>query len=285
MLDSPFNKTPARSPSRFRAATHTAIVVIAAVGSIATSPARWHVAAPPVTKAAVGKGQLVTVEASAEPTVTMLNGAISRKARPEGPAGAWSGRANYFVPPSETLSSVEIMGTCGGGLCTKCVPPPGAFARIVSAVDVVPWVIEASAAPTNLELTTPGTTVSFRIVVAATRPPALTVNLAAPIAGGFAASEMPGNPYVDPKDDPQSTTKRYAFSVAWYRDGQAAAGPISTAWTPVVTISGYCQEAGPCVAPASERVTVLSVDGPPSTGAPVPTQSAQIAAPPASARP
>jgi hypothetical protein len=263
----PSLNTTARPHSRLRALVHAAVVVIAAVGSIATSPARWHVAAAPVAKASIGKGQLVTIEASAEPTVTIGNGAIGRRARPEGPAGAWTGRADYFIPASEMLTSAEIMGTCSGGFCSKCEPPPGAFARAVSIVEVVPWVIEASSTPANIELTTANSTVSFRVVVAATRPPAFAVKLAAPIAAGFYASEMPGNPYIDPKDDPQAATKRYAFSVAWSKDSQGAAGPISGVWTPIVTISGYCKDSGPCIAPASERVTIVSVEGPPGSGA------------------
>ncbi|MDI1446275.1 hypothetical protein [Polyangium sp. 6x1] len=263
---------------------HGAVVLIAAVGSIATSPPRWHVAATPAAKASSGKGQLVTIEASAGPTVMAGNGSIGRLLRPEGQAGAWTGRADYFVPPSEALTSVGITGTCsGGGSCAKCEPPPTAFVRIVSTVEVEPWVLDASSTPANIDLTAPESRPSFRVVVAATRPPALAVKLAAPMAAGFYVSEMPGNPYVDPKDDPQAATKRYAFSVSWYRDTQAA-GPWVGAWTPSVTISGYCKEPGPCVVPASESVTILSIEGPPGSGA-ASTSPPRGAAPAGSAGP
>lgn len=271
-----------QSRPRLRALAHTAVVVAAAIGSIATSPLRWHVAASPVAKPSSGKGQLLTIEASAVPTVTTGNGPITRRLRPEGIARPWIGRANYFVPPTEVLTSVEIEGVCGGG-CSKCEPPPGAFARVASVVEVVPWTIDASAKPTNLELNGPSDMPSYRIVVEATRPPALVIT-PAPKDTGFYLFEMPDNPYVDPKDDPKAPTKRYAFSIKWSKASQSGAAPISATWTPTASIYGYCTEPGPCVAPNSERVTILSVEGPPGSGAASSTP-ASVAAPVGSAGP
>jgi hypothetical protein len=269
MSQSSPNTTPPSHP-RLRTLANAAVVLFAAFASIATSAPRWHVAATtPVAKASSGKGQLVTIEASAEPTVRAENGPITRRLRPEGQAGAWTwtGRANYFVPPSEVLKSVVVEGICNNSsLCSKCEPPPGAFARIVSSVEVLPWVLDASSKPMNITMSAAENDASFRVRVAATRPPALAITLAAPIDASFSASEAPG--LVDPKDDdPKTGMKGYAFSVTWYRNSKASADRISGTWTPNVTISGYCQEPGPCVAPTSERVTILSVEGPPGTGA------------------
>jgi hypothetical protein len=255
----------ARSHSRFRAPAHAVIVVIAAVGSIATTPARWHVSAPSVATTKNGKGQLVTIEASAEPKVTVENGAVARRVLPEGPqGGAWTGRADYFVPPSETLKSVEVIGICTGGLCTKCEPPPGAFARIASTVDVESWTLDTSAPPATINLNAPENDASFRVIIAATRPPAIAVKLATPIALGFHSSEVPGT--LDPKDD-RPDMKRYAYNITWYKNSQGASGSLSSEWTLTATISGYCKEPGPCVAPTSERVNIVSFQGPPGSGA------------------
>lgn len=250
--------------SRFRAPAHTVVVVLAALASIATSPARWQVTAPPVPKPAGGKGQLVTIEASSVPHVSVANPSMSRRLRPENDSAAWTGRAQYFVPPSELLKSVEITGTCGGGFCSKCVPPPGAFARVVSAVDVEPWTIDATLPPIKVDMPTPSVYPGYDVVVEATRTPTLMVKLGAPIAGGFYVSESYVTPSPSPSTESQPALKRYRFGMSWYRESNAV-GPVSGTWTPIATIAGYCQEAGPCVAPANERVAIVAVEVPPGT--------------------
>ena len=122
-----------------------AMVLVAALASIATSPLRWKLAAPPPTiVATAGHGEVLVVEASQEPTVSIERGVASRYAPRRGGAGAaWTTSGEFFVPFGWSVAKIEIMGSCGGGLCSsRCVPPPTAFVR-VARVDVVDtWSLE-----------------------------------------------------------------------------------------------------------------------------------------------
>src|SRR5689334_15731896 len=114
---------------RLRRLATRAVIVVAALASIATSPPKWSISAPVPSGAPSGaKGTVVTIEASQEPSVARrrVGGSHEIEVHPENPP--WSGSGAYYLPPGFELVRVEIGGRCtsGGGLCSGCDPPPGA---------------------------------------------------------------------------------------------------------------------------------------------------------------
>src|SRR5579883_698551 len=123
-------------------------VVVAAFAVIATSPARWSIAADPVTvPPAPSSATLVTVEASQLPSVSSRTASgewaqvppldvVSRT--------AWPGRADYLVPVGQTFDAARITGICENqGMCTgSCGKPAGAFVRIAHIESVSEWRVD-----------------------------------------------------------------------------------------------------------------------------------------------
>lgn len=128
------------------------VLVAASLALIATSPARWTVAGTitgPMA-ASPGRALLLSIDASQDPRI-QATGFPSTSAE-TGVAPCLErfggGRMTCLLPPSATLTTVDLRGACGG--CSKCVPPPGAFVKAESKeVDV--WIDgDTSATPATL---------------------------------------------------------------------------------------------------------------------------------------
>lgn len=120
-----------RAEPRLSTWSRRAVLVVAALASIATSRARWHVAAtlpPPLPVTA--KGTLVTVEASQEPEVHSREGTAIDKPCAREEKTPWKGRGTYALKPGAELVYVSIGGYCSGGLCSRCEEPPASFVRV-----------------------------------------------------------------------------------------------------------------------------------------------------------
>jgi hypothetical protein len=211
-------------------------LVIAALASIATSPLRWHVAAPVVSVTGTpGHGRVVVVEASVEPRVMIKSAlGIERAASRHAAAGtAWSGSDEYFVPPGWSLTSADIQGTCGGGLCSsKCVPPPGAFVRI-ARVDVADtWTVEDTfVAPVTFA---PGAAVSQLVVQVDSSG---GVDVSAEPAPGTSPLAGMGTPVV--YETTSSASVMRTFTVNLY--ASSVATPTTIDFAVSATMHGICR--------------------------------------------
>jgi hypothetical protein len=231
-----------------------AVVVLAALASIATSQARWSLEAkapPGISPGA--KGTLLTVEASREPYVSRRRpggGAVLATARED--TAPWSNSGAYYLPPGFELSAVTISGhDCGsgGGMCSACEPPPGSFVRIANVEPVAPWSLSTDGAELIAHADNAGKTTSFTVEIDAGRP----VDLEAVATSGDVARALPSI-YQEPKAGDASRTQR--FNVTWYPKDDK---PADVHWIPRATVHGYCKGAGECRAPAGESVTIVSV--------------------------
>jgi hypothetical protein len=86
---------------------------------------------------------LLIVGASHEPEVKVKRNAGDHVSEPPWQeAGPWSGRGSYYLPPGLEPTGVDIRGydcSSGGGPCSDCKPPVGAFVRIAKAEPVALW--------------------------------------------------------------------------------------------------------------------------------------------------
>jgi hypothetical protein len=236
-----------------------AVVVVAALASIATSPARWYLEAkvPPGTPSGP-KGTLVTVEASHEPSVSGRSGEQGYLEAHRDDASPWSKSGAYYLRPGVELSSVSISGRdCGGGggMCSACEPPAGSFVRIVSVEQVAPWSLSATGAEQSA-LPASSMVRSFTVEVDASRP----VDLEAVATNGDVARVASSVSREAGGDGARSQR----FSVMWYakgdtKPGDTQAGAVAVRWTPRATVHGYCKGTGECRAPEGESVRIVSV--------------------------
>jgi hypothetical protein len=242
-----------RFASRVEAWARRAVVVAAALACIATSRAPWSVEAKlPTLSGTSGFGTHLVVEASHEPNVTAkrkVGDHVFRAARHE--PGPWSGRGSYYLPPGLEPTGVSIDGkdcSSGGGLCSECKPPLGAFVRIVKAEPSALWSLSATSDEQITRVETAGGWASFTVTVQASRP----VDLEVRIASGAA---LTSTVWPEGVRDPFSQQR---FAVGWSTNEKDPV-PVEVHWTAHATIYGPCEGGGECRAPASESIKILDV--------------------------
>jgi hypothetical protein len=228
---------------RWRAVASRAVLVAAGAACLATQAPRWRIAASttPAPRAAPGKGLKVVVEASKEPTLWVRPGNLDVFEDLARPRVGWTGSAEFVLEPGAQLHQLSIEDRCtsGGGLCSGCDPPPGAFVRVASTTDVEVWSVSADSAPVAV-------TADARIDVEidASRP---TVVRIAPSAAGpwsSCSDSLGGAPVSAPG------AQRWSCWV-----GHAT----SSSWVARATLRGVCAPtSAPCAAPAAEKVVILS---------------------------
>lgn len=230
---------------RWRAVASRLVVVAAGAACLATQPPRWRIAAAttPAPRAAPGKGLKVVVEASREPSLSVRPGHLDVFEDLARPRTGWTGSAEFILEPGAHLAEVSIEDRCtsGGGLCSGCDPPPGAFVRVASTADVEVW--SASADSAAIPVTADA---RIDVEIAASRP---VVVRAAPSAAGpwtSCGNSLGGAPVSAPG------AQRWSCYV-----GHAT----SSSWVARATIRGVRAAAtgpAPCAAPATEKVAILS---------------------------
>lgn len=235
--------------SRLSKWARRAVVIAASLATIATSRAKWSVEAtlpPPPTPGP--QGTLVTVEASHEPSVSLRlvpktgGGVSDREERTP-----WGGRGTYYLPPRHELSAVSIEGFCSGGLCDKCVVPPGAFVRVVNEEPVEPWTLSVTSSEQTTRIASPSA-VDLTVTFATTRRVVLDVAPADPASVKVEAFPWGGDPLVRP-----------SFRVSLQAPGATAEAPREVRWVVKGTISGFCREKGECKPPPSESLRIESI--------------------------
>lgn len=233
------------------------VFVVAALACVATSQPLWHLTAeaPPALGPTPGRGELVVVESSQEPSALLSVGerwhdgawAASR-------ASSWPGQTEFFVPPGGGLTMVGINGRCsGGGACSTCKPPPGAFVKVLRSDPVNTWRLETTGPTQTIELQARGSGDStfdqnYRIEFDA--PPGVTrVEVVWPA----------GSPSVDFLPSTSASTPapgKRVFDVYWRAvEGKKA----SLTWAPRVITEGFCRSAGPCAPPPGAAVRIVDV--------------------------
>jgi hypothetical protein len=158
----------------------------------------------------------------------------------------------YFLPPEWKVTELDVRGPCGGCLCSKCVPPAGAFIRVTRSDPVEAWAIEDHASRTAVidaahvqlayEVDVESTLLTHELEVV---PPSAP-NLTASVYGGA----------------PGSTPNTYHYSVYWLWDPNVAkpAAPVSLPFTLSFVGHGHCALGrAACTPPAGDYVRVTSV--------------------------
>jgi hypothetical protein len=225
------------------------VLLVAAVSVLATSKGpRWRITA--TAPGASPTARVLTVEASAQPQL-LANSAAGRGGvlawKGQTFASPWPGRADYLVLPGWDVTLVELEGPCSGGGCGRapppCVPPPGAFLRVVAVTPVESWTLSADATVT----TPPG---KYEVRVEASRAPDIA---AIPVPGPAA---VPGVAGVYDTSEGHVTPPSYSFQVEWAAPGS----PPSFAWTARAVIGDECPSpTTPCTAPAGETVRIAPI--------------------------
>jgi hypothetical protein len=210
-----------------------AVIVAAALASIATSPRRWRqyaTSVPAISDAA--RTTRVVVHASFVPTVELVKGGARNEARYSA-----LGHDDYevLVPPGWSLGGVYVAERCKVQLLCgsdDCVPPPGTVVEVTSATPVATWHLEAATPPTVTELDPAMymTTVILRLRVPAPRPVTIKVETA--------AGEPAPNAYASGSE----------ATVLW--DGVRTRTTVH--WTARVSIDGPCPSAAPCEPPPGD---------------------------------
>jgi hypothetical protein len=231
------------------------VIVLAALASIATSPARWRVEATPPPPVA-GKAMVVTIEASQRPEVSIQTQSGSRPLVPteEGSApgepqtsSQWPGTGRYFVPAGARLERIEINGRCSGKLCSgKCTAPATVHVVVTSVKVVEGWIAESRSDPVTTVLDGGKPSPKYQVTVESSRRP---VTL-----------EIQGAPErLRPSIWQSHSGKTVTFHLTWYEsNGQAE--PVTVTWSARATIQGECPGAGACGVPAEEGVRVVAVE-------------------------
>lgn len=242
-------------------------IVAAALASIATSPPRWRLeATSPGAPPGPNTGLLFVVESSHEPDVSAKRGAARRQLFPVA-AGAPTGRNEYYAPPGWQVSQIEIVDRCtsGGGFCSNCEPPPGAFVRIGATTAVEPWSLSADSSEETVQLDSSVPRQTYEVTVEASGRPTLEVVAAAGPRGLASWVDQHG---VKPLGGGKSS---YTFRVYWsYSDGSTdvLSAPVRQRFGVRATLDGFCRagEAAPgrCAAPESAGVTISGLGLAPS---------------------
>ncbi len=246
-----------------------AAIVVAALAAIATSPARWSIAAPaPATRPAASSATLVMIEASQHPNVFVRNAAGETiqiaPLEQAAPGNAWAGRADYLISAGNYLDGASIMGICSNaGMCSgSCTPPPDAFVRFGRIDAVTEWKIEVESPPQAMTVGSAADGVAFDVVVEATRKVDVTGH-ASGSAEDLALLQPPTigedtRPKYQGEGTPM-TTKVVAWRYRW--DAPQGTPAKSFQWIARATIRGYCPRANDaaCAPPEGQRVRIVSV--------------------------
>lgn len=232
---------------RWRAVASRAVVVAAGAACLATQSPRWRIDATitPPPMAAPGKGLRVVVEASKEPTLSILPYSSAVFEDLAKPRIAWTGSADFILEPGAILHQLSIEDRCvsGGGMCSGCDPPPGAFVRVASTADVDVWSATVDSSPVAVTAD-----VRIDVEVDASRP---VVVRAAPSAAGpwsSCSNSMGSRPVSGPGIQLWSCYVGHK---------------TSSSWVARATVRGVCPS-GPCAAPSTEKVAIVSAKvGPP----------------------
>lgn len=262
------------------------VVVVACVACLATQPAAWRMEAkvPSAPAPASGKALRVTVEASHAPSLQVTSGGTLAPWLDKPTSPTWPGTADYFVDGAVAPDYASIGDRCtsGGGLCSGCEPPPGAFVRITSVSEVDIWVAQATAAiaagknaridveieatrEPRVESSVPssgscstGFLSSSPLAATSGAAPSSSSSGAVPSSSASAASSVPGAaPSSAPSGEPETPglvapqpsgsrgARRMVFS-CW----------VDAATTITASIRGVCA-GGPCATPPGESVAIL----------------------------
>lgn len=228
-------------------------LAVAAIAAIATSQPSWTIEAPLPAAPPGAKALLVTVEASAPPQVIMKQPGKVLPVTPEPPfqaSGApWPGRAEYLIPPGFALQQVSLSDKCvsGGGLCSKCEQPPGAFVRVTSLIAVEPWEITAASPSNHVTLNAATPRAEYLITVKASRRPEVEV---------IPTPSMPNlGAYVTHNGVTPPEEWRYRLHVYPTESLRADA---TLHFHLKATVRGYCAST-PCPAPDGEAVSFVSI--------------------------
>jgi hypothetical protein len=240
-------------------------IVAAAMAAMATSPARWSIAAAPPATPARTSATLFTVEASQLPHVAKRDASgESGQADPLDAFanGAWPGRADYLLPAGETIDGAVIMDICANaGMCDgRCVPPPGAFVRFGRVEAVSEWVMEVESDPQTMTVG-PATSAAFVVAVDASRKVTVTARAMGNVDD--LALLDPASIYPEPqsKYKEEHVTTKHAISWKMRWDAPASTPPRPIPWVAHVTMRGYCRGANDsaCRAPQGERLRIVSI--------------------------
>ena len=212
--------------------------VVAALASIATSPKRWDIKVdklPAIPDPA--HATRIVVEASELPTVRVRDQRGVTTILPT--LHELGQQYTFLAPPGSSLDLVEFRHTCGLGCGhDDCYPTQDDFVRIASLTPVAMWRIEATSKPIT-------TTVNdrpfpwFEIVTDASLEPTVTIVTADDI-----------NPEIH-----ESGSHRVVLISPLGRQR-----PVTGTWTVHAVIEGTCPTTTPCEPPASEHLTIQSVD-------------------------
>jgi hypothetical protein len=284
----------AARPSGVRRWAPRLVVVIAAFACLADQPPRWSMDAkvPATPPAAPGKALRVTIEASQEPSLQVKSGGSQRTWEDRATARtSWPGKADLFVDAGGTVDTAYISDRCtsGGGMCSNCDPPPGAYLRVLGISEVDVWSVSATttiAAGTQpridleidatrdpLVVSVPSTDGSCSTTFASSSPFATPAGSGSvlPTPGFASASVSSSSPFAVPPASDSAALSAHAASASPLAPGSASppaplpltAGArriIVSCWergaaTITATIRGVCAT-GPCAAPAGESVAI-----------------------------
>ncbi len=229
-------------------------LAVAALAAIATSQPSWTIEAPLPSAPPGAKALLATVEASAPPQVIMKQPGKVLPVWPEppfqAPGAAWPGRAEYLIPPGFSLQQVSLSDKCvsGGGLCSKCEQPPGAFVRVASLVAVEPWEITATSPTDHVTLTPKASRAEYLITVKASRRPEIEVipSPSMPNVGAY-VTDNGGTP----------PPREWAYRLHVYAT-ESLRADATLHFHLKATVRGHCASA-PCPVPDGEAVSFVSI--------------------------
>jgi hypothetical protein len=216
-----------------------AVIVAAALASIATSPRRWRQEATPLPAIPDPlRTTRVVVHASIPPTVDLVNAGTHAYLHY---TELGDGDYEVLVPPGWSLGSVYVDGSCKIHLLCgsdDCKPPPDVVVAVTSATPVATWHLEAATPPTVTELDPRMYSTTFILRVTTTRP--MTIKVDTPV----------GEPV------PLTSASRSEATVLW--DGVRTRTTVH--WTAHVSIDGPCPSTAPCGPPPGEELAITSID-------------------------
>jgi len=217
-----------------------AVVVVAALATIATSRPRWHVRLTELPEPPdPAKPARLIVEASHQTELTIQDASGTRWILPE--RSSAPDRPQYLVPPGARLDVIEMTGLCHTGMCDgPCKAPADAFVRIASITATETWHAEDTQDATAvLDPGAPSPT--FRVSVLATRAPTLQIDVADRAITPMVSGPVGGY-----------------FYVRWSAPGGRAL-PLTVAWTARAVVEGLCPGLDPCAAPPDEHVEIQGI--------------------------
>jgi hypothetical protein len=216
------------------------VLIIAVLASIATSRKGWTVEAK--LPAASTKATLVTVEATQQPSLQMVD-RFGNWAAPETVrAGTWPGTGVYFVPAGSQLQRVEVDGPCKQGLCAgECTIPDGVKVAVTSSVPVESWTLDDTSETSTVVLDPAQQSPMYEVKLLASRYPAALSVTTEP--AGFEPAIHGGGDTFD----------------LFFQKANSLAAPITVKFVVHAEIEGPCPSAGACTRPEGQEVRVLGI--------------------------